>query len=619
MVKYAMYRNAEGNISVGTIIDSSQPFNVKIKPNYPSNAEVVTVSNIIRTADEFATRFPYCTITIIDGVECDSRLYAAKVGLYYSKKGKLIPEDKVVVDKEGYFMNINDCWQDEINNLWFDNDTPKTTVVACENGKFRFATCNIDYACYAHRVNFYRDNDYDYFSDYNTEAVRKAVAEFLGSLDRNGEAMLNSMSGYMGVKIYNIGENGVEMTLEEDGNETRQIFHFANDPEMKHCDVCDTNYHVKSKVSVAYEDSIREYINPDFKFNTKCPCCAKSSLPRTQVRSYSYKPIPVFFGLGKHYGVELELCHSNEPELAVTAINMMDSQPYYCKHDGSLDWGGVEIVSHPMTLAEHEDKAVEMLDRACAFGLESDTSCGMHIHVSRDEYDDDVEDKVYVLLARLGLENVFYLSNREETDQMDEWAGLNYVSLEQKKDKSYEVIVEGRSDRYHAFNTTNMNTYEFRIFNSTTNYSEYIGNIKTVEAIMSYCDNHSLEDCITACMEDVFGYSCDEEVELEVELYGPKLYKWTFTCGQYLYLEKIDKERRMFTHYHVFGYDEECHFRLPMSGKFVGYDDEDGYIGVSDSVTEKLDVCEDFYEDCIAHNKDVLDYFANIEHLEDDE
>jgi hypothetical protein len=73
---------------------------------------------------------------------------------------------------------------------------------------------------------------------------------------------------------------------------------------------------------------------------------------RHVVHSYGYKPAPRFkVGEGEdhtvreYFGVELEI-DQNAPNLETREVPDMAQPNFYCKTDGSLDYG-VELVSHP--------------------------------------------------------------------------------------------------------------------------------------------------------------------------------------------------------------------------------------------------------------------------------
>ena len=84
-----------------------------------------------------------------------------------------------------------------------------------------------------------------------------------------------------------------------------------------------------------------------------------NKLFRSAIRSYNYKPEPIFYGSGNLYlGVEIELDkggEDNDNARRILDIPNEDGEKLYAKHDGSI-YDGFEIVSHPMTAEEDERK-----------------------------------------------------------------------------------------------------------------------------------------------------------------------------------------------------------------------------------------------------------------------
>lgn len=118
------------------------------------------------------------------------------------------------------------------------------------------------------------------------------------------------------------------------------------------------------------------------------------------IKSYSYKPEPIFYGSGNlFYGIELEIDKGGEDssnaQKLLDAANKREER-IYCKHDGSIN-NGFEIVSHPMSLDYHMnnmnwldvfEKAVEMDYRS-----HSTSTCGLHIHCSRSAFGKDYDEQ----------------------------------------------------------------------------------------------------------------------------------------------------------------------------------------------------------------------------------
>ena len=161
------------------------------------------------------------------------------------------------------------------------------------------------------------------------------------------------------------------------------------------------------------------------------------------------------------------------------------------EEDGSLNYGGVEIVSHPETyeykLAHKEDyrnlfRDLENLNYGDA------GHAGLHFHVTKPN--DNVISRVIVLLESFKPE-IKKLSRRTE-GQLSSWSkfltdyhtdkedNIKYQSTKYIK----ETYIKGYHDRYYALNLTNSNTIEFRFFNGANNFEEFWGALQFIHNIM---------------------------------------------------------------------------------------------------------------------------------------
>ena len=90
-----------------------------------------------------------------------------------------------------------------------------------------------------------------------------------------------------------------------------------------------------------------------------CYDCHRRHRSRYSINDYSYKPDPIFYGGGPLYmGVELEIDEGGESDSnarKILEVANAQEELVYIKHDGSLS-DGMEVVSHPMTLAYHMEK-----------------------------------------------------------------------------------------------------------------------------------------------------------------------------------------------------------------------------------------------------------------------
>lgn len=224
-----------------------------------------------------------------------------------------------------------------------------------------------------------------------------------------------------------------------------------------------------------------------------CQSCYNSHRNRA-IKSYYYKPDPIFYGSGSLYmGVELEIDKGGEDN--ANAEKLLDianrvEEKIYCKHDGSLH-DGFEILSHPMTLEYHEtmnwkelfDKAIEMDYRS-----HNTSTCGLHIHVNRSAFGDsfyEQEEKIarVVHFVELHWNELLKFSRRTE-DSINHWASRYGIMTTAKE--TYDNAKKKHTGRYVAVNLENVNTIEFRLFRGSLRYETFISVLQLVYEICRF-------------------------------------------------------------------------------------------------------------------------------------
>jgi hypothetical protein len=276
------------------------------------------------------------------------------------------------------------------------------------------------------------------------------------------------------------------------------------------------------------------YPDEDYDFPYCSHCIDYAQHSKTAIHTYSYKPIPIFYGTGTRYlGVELEVDEGGESSDHATELLTLanaGAEHIYCKHDGSLV-NGFEIVTHPMTLDYHQKQMPweAVVDHAVAMGYLSHqtTSCGLHVHVNRNSFG-ATDNSQEAAIARV----LFFVENhwnellrfsRRTQRQMEQWAA-RYGRKDNPKEQ-LEHVKNNYSDRYRAINLTNRSTIEFRLFRGTLRYNTLIATLQLVNEI-----------CEVACC------LCDDELARLT---------WTDFCArignlEYPELVQYLKERRLY-------------------------------------------------------------------------
>lgn len=198
----------------------------------------------------------------------------------------------------------------------------------------------------------------------------------------------------------------------------------------------------------------------------------------SEINSYSYKPPALFFGSGPLFmGVELEVLASSE---TAEKLHDLSGNRAYLKHDSSIRGAGFEIVTHPMSLDEqlaYWQSAIHHVGNE----LSHNSSCGMHVHVSRRPLTQLQIGKVLV-----------FLNNPANDGWIDLIAGRSGNQYCQRKKKSIDDV--GKADsRYEALNLLNNETIEFRLFASSNKEEEIMYRIEFCHAVVMWAEEAALD------------------------------------------------------------------------------------------------------------------------------
>lgn len=243
---------------------------------------------------------------------------------------------------------------------------------------------------------------------------------------------------------------------------------------------------IRSDSSVCCEDCASEHTDPNEEY----------------IHEYSYSP-RILFNEGeelnsypkkgeRYFGLEIET------ECTGDITEVIENEDYYWATDDSsiqcLQGGcAAEIVTQPTTFKawhNYSDTFFDALENNC----DTNTSCGLHIHVNRDSVSDETIEKAILFISK-HYEKVTIFADRLMCN-ICSYAGNN---LEHYKDfypnsksvkEEINIVKRGKDNvrhKYLAINTLHKNTYEFRIFNSTVDKDRILAYIEFVEALLEYC------------------------------------------------------------------------------------------------------------------------------------
>ena len=229
----------------------------------------------------------------------------------------------------------------------------------------------------------------------------------------------------------------------------------------------------------------------NYNGDTLCEECYHNRQPLSVINEYSYKPSPNFMSekdesTELYFGMEVEVIAKNEDEFEQAAKEVQErlGERVYLKHDGSLDEGGFEIVTHPGTFAFWQKHPLAIED--LPIYSYKNASTGIHVHVSRNALRKiDIAKILYFFALPSNLDLIYKIAQRSET---------HYC---QKQNKG-EVLndLQHHNERYKAINLQNKNTIEFRIFKGNTKDEAIKRIIQFCHAMVMFVKVTSVAHCV---------------------------------------------------------------------------------------------------------------------------
>jgi hypothetical protein len=215
------------------------------------------------------------------------------------------------------------------------------------------------------------------------------------------------------------------------------------------------------------------------------------------IRSYSYKPNPIFFTanadekLPKHlqtftgFELEMEASECDREDGAELAYDLFNKWTYL-KEDGSLN-NGFEMVSHPLGYEFARDEFPwQNLRELSQLGMRSANTrtCGLHIHINRNIFDKSPSTMYrFMSMFYRNAEQWKRIAGRSESS----YAEWSEYELEQMA--TYAKHYRGHSHnqrRYVAINLQNRHTLELRFFKGTLRPATFIARIEAAHAVAHY-------------------------------------------------------------------------------------------------------------------------------------
>lgn len=202
------------------------------------------------------------------------------------------------------------------------------------------------------------------------------------------------------------------------------------------------------------------------------------------VRSYSYKPDPRFFGQGPvHLGLELEIIVPNyNYDSSALLVSDCVGRTAYLKFDSSIQPLGFELVTHPMDYRFAIDKFPwDLLDRLRQLGCTSDERVGLHVHVSRAGFDSPTHIYRWAKLIYRNETHAIRLARRRT-----HYAAFTATARSKVKHAAKDELRHYGLDRYQAINPHPRNSLELRIFAGSLDRQYVQAALAFVDASVEY-------------------------------------------------------------------------------------------------------------------------------------
>lgn len=316
----------------------------------------------------------------------------------------------------------------------------------------------------------------------------------------------------------------------------RAVLYYENDENIVVCSSCyDDGYSRCDDCGCITPSS--ELIEGDNGYY--CSCCIDEHPIEencTDFHDYYYTPSTLYFrdyvdgeevfvpdyNLSEYkafMGVELEIDGGRSRAECVN--DLMDAYGgdalFYCKYDGSLGDRGIEIVTHPCTLQYHLHaypwQRITEIAKECGFRSHDTTTCGMHVHVSRNALGDNSSERDLTVAKMMLLMDKFWkklvVFSRRDLDHLQQWAKKPNANITRGDtdrraiSKAKKACEGGHMQRYHALNITNTETVEFRLFRGTLNPDTIKANLQLVANIVGLAMSRDLLGVQDATWEDV--------------------------------------------------------------------------------------------------------------------
>jgi hypothetical protein len=204
------------------------------------------------------------------------------------------------------------------------------------------------------------------------------------------------------------------------------------------------------------------------------------------------------------FGLEIEMGFRQDPELSVTEcikkVSRITEDAYF-ERDGSLEAGGVEMISNPMTLDYYRDwfRDVGPVLRQTFVGAEDPIFrekitegpmfYGIHVNVSRSIFNDDIGARVLHFIGRpLNRPFMHIIGGRADIYSTDMWRLGKPVTGSAYRDGS-----RLKSSKYVPLSFCKSDIAEFRLFQSTLSDQKLFSYLEFLHSLFRFVTASDVE------------------------------------------------------------------------------------------------------------------------------
>lgn len=232
-------------------------------------------------------------------------------------------------------------------------------------------------------------------------------------------------------------------------------------------------------IELIFNDNCCSSCGAPLEESTEFGICSACEEEITNVKNYSYKPEPIFFGtstVNKFYGIELEYgFRSRKDALKVVAPH---SSALYLKSDSSIRGGDfqAELVSHPHTF-EQLMAPSSFIHTVANAAVQDHEANGCHVHISRSSFTDQKHYALFYFLVYASKEFLEFVGGR----------ALNSYCQYLPTGKIFtKENIPTSADRAVVINERNTSTVEIRIFKSTNKTADLKRYIQFIDSAIEY-------------------------------------------------------------------------------------------------------------------------------------